>query len=1272
MAPKWIRYNREKCPVCQGASKECRGFKRDDGRLQVHCRGKVSAPIGWGYVGDDAHGFAKFVEGKDDRTERDWAAIEANRADRLAKEAEARRKLTTADQRDRVFRALLPNQRLAQRHRAELHRRGLNDQQIDLAESQGWLKTWVKGTAAHRAPDNIPGLVRSWHGAIETGINEGLAIAAPDLEGRLVLHQVRPDRLPADGGKYRYLASGNGELDGEMPLPVFQHPDRPLDRRPRLWITEAYLKPLITALQAWEAGHLDVIVVGAGGCNWASSPNYLRAIVDRFTPCEITLLPDAGWANPPKPIPGLPRKEQSDVATQIFKCLELFPAARVADWGQWRSAKADKLDPDEVPTDRLLAADRRIVTKDDLNPKRSKPVGFKPAPGAKAIAPKDGAIVLYHSSYAATGRGQWSWAWPRIAATITYQPGCLPSFELWQRMDRPKICYQPQDRDHLWPELRRKGYKRAIDTSEAGGGKTHSLGKYLMVIQDDLDRDRAIAQNENPDSDYRRSRAALVDPDHRNPSTDTTAALTPYPSKHGGLVITREGKVRVAGSNTPEDELFEPANCPSATIHQLLSQEGVNAPIGTENPVCAACPSFREHKGGWSCPVTEQVKQAQDGGAWIGHPAAVPVADGDVIAADESDRTIVTERTRNTDYPNQEWGRMQTIAPTLYEGLMADGVRSAQDRLTALAGKSKHGLDPLDTRATFLGALPVGTEGMFDPWGDRGAVARFNRVLGQSHMVYLGMFGAIEGNPTDLLLPSDPKNPAKLKAQVSPTRFLHCSRFPRNLAEFIGRLGGNPLDTLRELGDRAASPAMAKAAINDAKSVRAIGDLLQIAFSSPKSGTSIAADTYGLTITTRDRSMVKKLNRADFVLLADATGKLKETAHRFGWAADSIVEIQAIRSNYAGKLKIDSITGAGNFGAKRRDDSEFCAGQRDKILRQQVQALHPGEPVATFDKLAHLTGHGIEGAYFRDSRKSNDYRNCQALLMIGRPTPNLIAMASIYEVRTGEPVEDPLGRWDFEATNVRGHRRYCRWLRAQVIKEAVQTIARLRSQHGNSEKVVYLASDWPQWLIDGVLDYFPGAAFETQTIHQFCPEAAPKGSQTEKRVMETIAQEIVDGIKPTLAGVAAKLSIVKSTVSKAVKAVTGKTFRDAIGSFQMLFSSLSNKWKLEDLPPEAKALAETLKQLSIDLLDGTIAPDEARAQLAQSYIESGETVTAQAIEALPARERRALRAIVDRSSLVEWLEAQVAIYGRARVTGNRAIEHLDDRELARIAVDRHW
>jgi SAM-dependent methyltransferase len=358
MANKWTRYNRGNCPVCNGASKECRSVERDDGRLRVHCRGKVSPPIGWGFIGEDAHGFEIFVEGRTDQTERDWGAIEARRKAREAEEAKARRELTTPEQRDRVFRALLPSQRLTQRHRAELIRRGLNEQQIDLAEGLGWLKTWSKGVRAGRnsTPNNIPGLIKRWDGWTdwnETGIHEGLAIAAPDLEGRLVLHQVKPDKLPEDGGKYRFLASNsNGRLPtGEMPLPVFQHPDRPRDQRPRVWITEAYLKALITALQAWDAGYRDVVVVGCGGCNWASSPNYLREAIDRLNPAEITILPDAGWT------------ANQNVTKQIHKLLDLLPLARVADWGQWKASKADKLDPDEVSTELLVSATRREPPK---------------------------------------------------------------------------------------------------------------------------------------------------------------------------------------------------------------------------------------------------------------------------------------------------------------------------------------------------------------------------------------------------------------------------------------------------------------------------------------------------------------------------------------------------------------------------------------------------------------------------------------------------------------------------------------------------------------------------------------------------------------------------------------------------------------------------------------------------------------------------------------------------------------------------------------------
>ena len=101
-------------------------------------------------------------------------------------------------------------------------------------------------------------------------------------------------------------------------------------------------------------------------------------------------------------------------------------------------------------------------------------------------------------------------------------------------------------------------------------------------------------------------------------------------------------------------------------------------------------------------------------------------------------------------------------------------------------------------------------------------------------------------------------------------------------------------------------------------------------------------------------------------------------------------------------------------------------------------------------------------------------------------------------------------------------------------------------------------------------------------------------------------------------------------------------------------------------------LADRLRQLAIDLLDRLITADDVREQLAEAYIESGATVTEQAIAALPPPERRALRSIVDRSTLLEWLSAEIAYHGRNRVTGGKWPEHMDDRELAAIAVNRHW
>lgn len=342
MSIKWIRYKRSNpCPVCAG-SKECRGFQRDDGKLQVHCRGKVAAPAGWGFLGDDRHGFAKFVEGWDDRRERDWDAIARQRAEREARETQERAARSTPADRDRAYRAIQPTQRLSTAHRKELHRRGLDDAQIALVENLGWLRAW-RSRLRWDAPANIPGAARG-----QTTGTEGMAIALPDINGAIAGFQIKPETPREDGAKYVWLA-GCQLPNGEMPLGIYQHPDRPRDIRPRVWVTEGTLKPMGTALKAWAAGHLDVIVFGVGGCNWASSPEQLKGAIAQLDPSEIILLPDAGWT------------KNENVQRQVSALAALVPALTVADWGQWERAKADHLDPDEIPTEAILGAAKRAI-----------------------------------------------------------------------------------------------------------------------------------------------------------------------------------------------------------------------------------------------------------------------------------------------------------------------------------------------------------------------------------------------------------------------------------------------------------------------------------------------------------------------------------------------------------------------------------------------------------------------------------------------------------------------------------------------------------------------------------------------------------------------------------------------------------------------------------------------------------------------------------------------------------------------------------------------
>lgn len=1196
MAPKWLRYNRGNCPVCQGASKECRGFERDDGRLQVHCRGKVFAPMGWGFIGDDAHGFAKFVEGWGDRTERDWAAIERAKSDRLAREAEARRKLTTADQRDRVYRALLPNQRLAQRHRAELHRRGLNDQQIALAESQGWLKTWVKGTAAYHAPDNIPGLVMGWEGIAKTGINEGLAIAAPDIDGRLVLHQVRPDVLPADGGKYRYLASGNGEIDGEMPLPVFQHPDRPLDRCPRLWITEAYLKPLITALQAWDAGYLDVIVIGYGGCNWASSPNQLRAIVDQFNPCEITILPDAGWANPPKRIPGQPKKERSDVATQIIKLLELLPEARVADWGQWRSAKADKLDPDEVPTDRLLAAPRRIVTKADLNPKRPTPVGFKPAPKAKPIAPKDGAIVLYHSDVAAIARG----AMPLPSTPVSW-------FPQGDRLDKWEIASSCA----------------VLDASAPGTGKTYDAGRYMTA--DRPGQTIYIANN------------------HRNPDDDRLRHLPDLPSKHGGLVSeTKDDRGRLTPYlRRPRagEKPTEQGSCYHADSFDAAAGAGLILGTGKSSPLCQQCPWGRIKKtqnedGSESIDITcdylEQRAKVLEAPAYRAHIDSIPldtIGPETTFVIEEASTVIRGTKTCtiNANQIAQTEHQLRSVNPDLAAGLAPVFIaiqRAIGEAMVEAQGDRWHGME----HEAFMGLMPnrleleakipssiVADWLAIDPWADGRSLLDWTAAT---------VSKSLAPDLKDLIDRHDPKGTSD--------RFRKSLR-PRLLESLLKTIAGSNKHVYRV-------------------------------------GTTVADNgelTGAITITSRDHRHRQILSKGCRVILLDGTAHPHDIQRAIRRPVVTIAQQLPCYRN----LTIKHVTGMGRLGAQRRTEGDVTQMSRLIAALKAIKTQALGR-VAALDYLRYVTLYEplgiLAGGHFTgDGRGSNRFAGASDMVLACKPVQNLGALHDRYMAETGKRFTLKHAPGEFWA-----------WANRLGYAETKQEADRLRSQLGDQPKTLWLLGNQFAGDIERLKADYPGATFETIDVMDIAPEGASKGRQTARDVISTVIEAAkavaTTGGKLTQAAIAQAVGCSVAAVSNAVKTYAGKGFKDLVKTLVLLFSSHNNKTEVFEPSPEVMELANRLRQLAIDLLDGTIAPDDAREAIAQSFIESGETVTEQAIAALPARERRALRAIVDRSSLVEWLQAQIAIYGRARVMGNRAIEKLDDRELAAIAVNRHW
>ena len=320
--------NRDVCPVCDNARKDCRRSERTG---LIHCRAEVEPPNGLRFVGIDEIGFGMFAEG-------DRPSIE--RKVRPAVKPQSSINVLTNDERDRQFRQIAKHAGLATSHRENLIGRELSSAFTQECYENGLIFTFPSNEYIPGTTVDLPGIDPAT-GRLRKF--KGLAIAIPDAEGRILGAQYRGQDT------YRWVSSGNIDganhrlANGEAPIGLYGEHSSTLN------FAEGFLKPLIAAER------FGLYMVGAAGGDCAKSPEQLHAAIDAVGATEFILNPDGGM---------LDKKHRSVISAyeRLHKLLkEWGHELKVRWWGQ--ASKADG-DIDEI--DQATFDNAQLISWDEF------------------------------------------------------------------------------------------------------------------------------------------------------------------------------------------------------------------------------------------------------------------------------------------------------------------------------------------------------------------------------------------------------------------------------------------------------------------------------------------------------------------------------------------------------------------------------------------------------------------------------------------------------------------------------------------------------------------------------------------------------------------------------------------------------------------------------------------------------------------------------------------------------------------------------------------
>ena len=618
--PSTFRPLKRNCPICSGARRDCRENTQNH---LIHCRHDVGEVPGYKEVGEDKHGFFMWAvdDGCDRKEELELRRREreALKQRRLQQEQDRLSQLLSPLKRDIQIRKLLAQLGLKAAHKADLHRRGLTDSQIEAGLFRS-VEPWQK--LDRDISHSLAGI--NIIGSGLTTPHSGYLCPIWNPQGLLIGWQLRLDKAE-DGGKYRWPTSASKKRpqgptahlpNGELPLTCC----RPLEGKPEsltIGLIEGVgLKPFITAQLRSQ------IIIGAAGGNFAASQETLKAYLDTVSAelgtRQLTLYPDAGATS------------NSHVMRQYRRLKEL-----VTRWGYTlRIGWWNQIDKDtDKDADELLAAGRgeeiEEITWSQFeqiahNPNRiyqeivnlfqttkafikRSVVGFGKVPHHQELQPlqKSTSVNEHEPVQLKTPKPK--------SGTLSYVPGQLPTPQEYQDMGCPRIIFHQGQRLQLWQEAVTKGWKHILDKSAPGLGKSHAAGMAL------------------PDA-FAVEKLWYFALDHRNPTTGVIEQnYTDLAVRNAGMKIDRSRQTPL-GNNVviwpkPGEEPDTQGNCHRAPLFALMRDNNIKGVESSqESPICTGCKLNNLCKGssGAGYGFRSQRKDALKSSRNRAHPDSAP------------------------------------------------------------------------------------------------------------------------------------------------------------------------------------------------------------------------------------------------------------------------------------------------------------------------------------------------------------------------------------------------------------------------------------------------------------------------------------------------------------------------------------------------------------------------------------------------------------------------------------------------------------------------